>query len=283
MKRRTTLAEAGVPCIFDDACTERLSKVGKLSWAANLKRFGMSLCASAAAYVREAAVVSGNDVNREITKLYRAAVRPKRKYNLVHDLVKGLSAEAKVFLKKRPVPPSLGWRIPDDPDILLDPATQDEACDGIVRLIQTGGKWKRGRKRPKKGRKRQSGVRSWTFEPLLYAPPLRTHPPKRSPELNLVMNLRLAHLEATGMLPPLAVRHVTPTRRLLKTAHPRKRLPPFAQMAKECLVLVGRPDVDVVEMINKLQRQRNAKLKKPAQNKGKKGKRIARRLSPRKP
>jgi hypothetical protein len=177
--------------------------VGKLSWAANLERFGISLCVSAVIYVREAAVVSGNDVNREITKLYRAAVRPKRKYDLVHGLAKGLSAEAKVFLKKRQVPPSLGWSIPDDADILLDPATQDEACDGIVRLIQTGGKWKRGRKRPKKGRKRQSGVRSWTFEPLLYAPPLRTHPPKRNLELNFVMNLRLAYLEATGMQPPL--------------------------------------------------------------------------------
>src|SRR6478752_6408673 len=108
MKRRTTLSEADVPRTFDDACIERLSKVGKLSWAANLERFGISLRVSAVIYVREA-VVSGNDVNREITKLYRAAVRPKRKYDLVHGLAKGFSAEAKLFLKKRPVPPSLGW------------------------------------------------------------------------------------------------------------------------------------------------------------------------------
>ena len=85
MKKPTIIVTSDVPRIFDDACVERLSKTGGLSWAANLERFGTSLRIAIEIYVREYATASSNDVNREIIQLHGAAV--KRNYDLVHRLV----------------------------------------------------------------------------------------------------------------------------------------------------------------------------------------------------
>jgi hypothetical protein len=249
MKKPTIIVASAVPRIFDDACAERLSKILGVSWAANLTRFGASVRVAVTVYVRDFEVTDSNAVNREITTLYREAVRPKPKFDLVADLRSRLSPEARAYLNERAARPSVPWKLPD-PDALLQPSMQAKACDEIVRLCQIGGHWKQGRKRP-------SGRHSMTFVPHLHAPPLRAHVAKRSPELTLLINLQLAVLEATGMLPPQTVRHVTPDSRLPKVRYPRKRLPPFAQMAKECFRLVGRRDVDVGNLMNKLQRRRN--------------------------
>jgi len=261
MKKPAIIAADAVPYIFDVQCIERLAKLGLPSDAPHPERFAPAVLRAVDIYVDEAVVVSSNEINREITGLYRAAVG--REYHDVADRVQLLSAEAHAFLKKRRVPPSLGWKIPDDPDALLDPATQDQVCENIVQLCRIGGRWEKSRDRP-------SGRPSMTFVPHLHAPPLRPHFAKRSAELNFVMNLQLAYRQATDEYPPLAVRRVTPTKRLPKTKHLRKRLPPFALMVRECLKLVGRPDADVVGLINGLQSRANKQLWKlaPKDDKG---------------
>jgi hypothetical protein len=259
MKKPTIIAASDVPCIFDDACVERLSNISKLSWAANLTRFGVSLRDAVAIYVRDFEVAGSNEVNREITTLYREAARPRPKFDLLADLRRRLSPEAVAYLNDRAARPNVPWKLPD-PDVLLQPSTQAQACDDIVRLCWIGGEKKQGRKRP-------SGKHSMTFVADPHAPPLRAHVPKRNLELTLLINLRLAVIEATGMVPPSTARHVTPTNRLSEVRYPRRRLPPFAEMAKECLKLIGRPDVDVVELIKKLQRRRRwAEAAGPTEN-----------------
>jgi hypothetical protein len=269
-----------VPRIFSDQRIRELAAKAKLPLGDDL-RFAAGVREAALIYIAEASAPSHNEVHREVDELLRAADRAvkqrKNKDAAYEDVAKRferLSERTRERLKDRSAR-AAALKMPSA-EAFRDAARRDQACEAISRLCRIGACWKEGRRRP-------GGKRSMTMVSELHAPELQTHPARREAELNFVMNLRLTHLEATGMLPPLAVRHVTPTKNLPKTAHPRKRLPPFAQMAKECLVLLGRRDVDVVEMIQKLQRRRNAMLKKPSQNKGKKGKRIARRLSPRKP
>jgi hypothetical protein len=255
MKRPTTIAADEVPSVFDDKCIQRLAKLGLPPEAKQPERFPPAILKAVETFIRDAAVVSSNDVNREITGLYRAALH--RDYQKTADRVRHLSTAARAFLNKRRVAPGLGWKVPDDPGELLDPATQDQVCENIVSLCRIGAHWKKSRNRP-------SGRPSMTFVPHLHAPPLQRHFPKRSAELNFVMNLQLAYRQATEEMPPLTVRRVTPTKRLIRTKHPRKRLPPFAVMVRECLKLVGRPDADGVELINKLQSRANKQLWKLA-------------------
>jgi hypothetical protein len=269
VKRQPTITADAVPRIFDDERIKRLASEGAKD--ADLEILAKAVRKAVDIYLSEAAAVSSNDIHHQIARLYRAAVR--RKYQETGDRVRKLSAGALAFLKKRRVPPSLGWKIPDDTDVLLDPATQDQACETIVSLCRIGGHWQQGRQRP-------SGRPSMTFVPHLQAPPLRRHFSKRKAELNFVMNLQLAYAEATGKLPPLTARHVTSDKRLASTVHMRKRLSPFALMARECLKLVGRPDADVVELINELQRRANKQLQKLAPKDGKTGKQIRRRPRP---
>ena len=157
MKKPTIIVASDVPRIFDDACTERLSKILGVSWAANITRFGASVRAAVTVYVRDFEVTDSNAVNREITTLYREAVRPKPKFDLVADLRRRLSPEARAYLNERAARPSLPWKLPDAV-VLLQPSTQAQACDDIVRLCRIGGHWMQGRKRP-------SGRHSRTFTP----------------------------------------------------------------------------------------------------------------------
>jgi hypothetical protein len=110
----------------------------------------------------------------------------------------------------------------------------------INRLCSIGGSYVEGRKRPSGKRSRS------TLEPLLHAPALRRHVSKREPERNFVMNLETTWLEATGTKPSLTARHSDRSR----------KLGPFARFGRKCLRLVGAGHVDVVELINELNRRR---------------------------
>jgi len=111
-----------------------------------------------------------------------------------------------------------------NPKALTDRPRRGKACKTIVRLLRVG---------MKKGGKA-----------LLYAPPPRQRPPRREAELNFVMWLEVASLEATGMPPPL-------------TANP-ARPGPFARMVQTCLdrIALG---ANAVEMLYELHRRRKLK------------------------
>jgi len=118
-------------------------------------------------------------------------------------------------------------------DLVRDPKWRDQACEAITRLASYGGRWTEGRKRP-------TGKRSRTWEPLLNAPPIAARPPRREAERELVGWLQRAYFEASNAEPAL-------------TASAEKE-GPFVRFVRECLKLAGAAHVDPVELINKRHR-----------------------------
>jgi hypothetical protein len=157
-------------------------------------------------------------------------------------LLEGLSPQAGDYLLdrlKRPGPRAAGLRLPAAEE-LRDRERCDEACEMIKRICRVVGVFV-------EGRKRQSCKRSSaTFRPLLHAPALQRHLPKREPERNFVMNLQTTWLKATGTKPSRIARHKDASR----------KLGPFARVARKCLLRVGAGHADVVELINELNRRR---------------------------
>jgi hypothetical protein len=124
--------------------------------------------------------------------------------------------------------------------LLLIVSRRDEAGEMMARLCRTGVE-----RIP--GRMRESGRRSRpTFRPLVYAPQLKRHMPKRQPELVFVASLAAAWLRATGNPPAMTADRRAPG--------------PFAKFVKECLDLVGVGHVvNAMNLINKLGRLRRAR------------------------
>jgi integrase len=89
---------------------------------------------------------------------------------------------------------------------------------------------------------RDDGKRSRAWRPLLHAPKRTRNFAKRDAELNFIMWLQAAWLEATNELPSLA-------------ANP-KRPGPFARMVRKSLELIGAGHADAVGLINELSRRR---------------------------
>jgi hypothetical protein len=83
-----------------------------------------------------------------------------------------------------------------------------------------------------------------TMVSMLHAPEAEQHPARREAELNFVMWLRMAYLEATGKPPS-------------HTANP-ARPGPFARMVQLCVNEV-RASANAVEMLNELQRRKKRK------------------------
>src|SRR5262249_162095 len=81
------------------------------------------------------------------------------------------------------------------------------------------------------------GKRSREWRPLLYAPELSRHFPKRTAERNFVMWLSMAWLEAVGRPAPRRAHHFAPG--------------PFARFVQECFRLLG-AHAHAVELINQL-------------------------------
>jgi hypothetical protein len=129
-----------------------------------------------------------------------------------------------------------------DPKSIDNRELRDAACRIVVDLSQRGGRWVEGRKRP-------SGRRSRTWEPLLYAPETRSHPKRREVERAFVMWLQLAFLDAVGMVSAL-------------TASDERR-GPFVRFVQECLRLVGVPEADAVGLINDLHAERSMRRERP--------------------
>jgi hypothetical protein len=239
-KRRPAITPDDVPFVFDDACIHELAAPAKLPPGADSKVFAAGVREAARTYSRDARARDDNKLHHEIAALYNAAHR--RRYERLVALWKDLSPDARRYLEnrlKRPGPIAAGLRFPTVEE-LRDPRRRGEACDMIRRLISIGGNYVEGRNRP-------SGKRSGpTLSPLLYAPAPRRHVSKRGPERNFVMNLETTWLEATGTKPSLTARHRDASR----------KVGPFARFARKCLDLVGVGHVDVVELINELNRRR---------------------------
>ena len=219
-KNRGIPAPQQLSHILDDKFIQGLARQTKLSWAANIPRFAAAIRDAAQIYVAAMATPNGVTMRVEIGGLYSAAAQ--HRYKETATRIGKLSKQTRAFIKKRGDRPMLSLAIPD-PQAFNDPARRDDACETTVRLLRVG--MERGK-------------------PLLYAPNPQPRPPRREDELDFVMWLEVASLEATGMPPPL-------------TANP-ARPGPFARMVQTCLdrIALG---ANAVEMLYELHRRRKLK------------------------
>jgi hypothetical protein len=234
-KRQDPIAATDVPRVFNDVRIEQLAAIGRLPDGADRQRFGESLRQAASIYAQDARSPTVGTIRDDIASLYDAARR--RQYDRAAMLLEGLSPRARAYLEDRLKRPGLrAARLKLPPaNALLNPVRRDQACEMIEHLLRIGGSYI-------EGRKRSSGERSKTWQPVLFAPIPKEHPPKREAELRFVMNLRLAWLEAVGKPPTATVNPSRPDR-------------PFANLVRECLKLVG-AHADAVGLINELHRRR---------------------------
>ena len=213
--------------VFDDDCISRLAKIGKLPPGADIGQFKEGIQCAAQIYARDARIPNDNAVYHEIESLYRAA--EVRDCQQLARLIGSLSPRAARLLNERAARPSVAISFPAVRDF-YNTCRQTAACAKVASLCRVGGH--------NQGRKRRTGKKSRTWQPLLHAPNPRRNFSKRDAERNFVIWLRSAWLDATGDLPS-------------KTADHRKR-GPFVRVAHECLRLVGGEHADAVGLINTL-------------------------------
>jgi hypothetical protein len=228
-KSREPIAAADIQRIFDNACIDKLATIGRLPADADRKRFAEGVREAAGIYAREARASTDNELHAEIAALYRAAER--KRCEQVASLLEKLSLKARELLSKRAV--RLSIELPA-PESLRDTA-QLQSCDMVLKLCQYGGSYVEGRRRP-------SGKRSHTWRPLLHAPKRSRNFAKRDAELNFIMWLQAAWLEATGEQPSMAANAA--------------RLGPFGRVVAESFRLVGASHADAAGLINALNKRR---------------------------
>ena len=229
IKSREPIAAADIQRIFDNACIDKLATIGRLPADADRKRFAEGVREAAGIYAREARASTDNELHAEIAALYRAAER--KRCEQVASLLEKLSLKARELLSKRAV--RLSIELPA-PESLRDTA-QQQSCDMVLKLCQYGGSYVEGRRRP-------SGKRSHTWRPLLHAPKRSRNFAKRDAELNFIIWLQAAWLEATGEQPSMAANAA--------------RLGPFGRVVAESFRLVGASHADAAGLINALNKRR---------------------------
>jgi len=242
VKKERQLPKAqDVPRNFSDHRIWELAAEAKLPIGDEL-RFAAGVREAVLIYISEASAASDNGVQQEVHALLRAADRAvtarKNKDAACEDVAKRierLSERARERLKDRSTR-AAALEMPN-PEAFRDIAQRVEACEAIARLCRVGACWEEGRLRP-------GGKRSITMASTLHAPELQQHPARREAELNFVMWLRLAYIEATGKRPS-------------PTANP-ARPGPFARMVQLCLDKI-QASANAVELLKELQRRSKGK------------------------
>lgn len=235
-KRLTAICLDEVDDVFDDATIDRLVLTAKLPPDIDRRRLAEGIRDAARIYVVEKREPTANDLHAEIGDLFRAASR--KDYEVVVDLLRGLSPSGRASLSDRGSRPGVGLALPQI-ETLADDRRRDDACKAIVALCQIGGRLGEGRRRP-------NGRRSTTWIPVLHAPPSNPHPRKRSAEEDYIMWLGVAWLEATGTRPPRTGLHDKPG--------------PFARLVRECLRLIG-GRADGIAILNRVRGRKRERMR----------------------
>jgi hypothetical protein len=243
VKKERWIPEAqDVPGIFSDQRIRELAAKAELPLGDDL-RFAAGVRDAALIYIRDTRATSDNKVHREIDELLRAADHAVKRrkckdaaYEDVAKQVERLSERTRKLLNKRSARPTVALEMPD-PEAFRDLARRDEACETIAKLCRIGAF-------KKKGRRRADGKQSITMVNILHAPELQQHPARREAQLNFVMWLRVAYVEATGEQPSLTANAERPG--------------PFARMVQACLDEI-RASADAVALLNELQRRKKGK------------------------
>jgi hypothetical protein len=188
--------------------------------------FAAGLRDAARIFARDAHTPTVNELHDEIKRLHNAA--DQQQCEVLANLVEQLSPAGRDMLAAHGVSTEL-----PTPAALRDPALREAACAAVAQLCQHGG------------RHIETSPRNafQNVSPYLHAPEKQRNFPKRGAERDFVMWLQCVWAEATGKMPAVTARHGS-------------GVGPFARFARECLRLVGAPDVDVVELMNGLHRRR---------------------------
>ena len=258
------ISEIDVAVVFNDECIEDLAQLAKIPLSeANRVAFAEGVRVAARILIKEWSEPSLARQRKEIKDLHSAARSASenagqklggQSFTKVAKLLVELSQVSRERLCDRGRRPS--WKFANgglevslpSPDALGDADQRVRACELIADLTHTGGGYVEGRRRP-----RASGghYRSLEWRPFFYAPDARRNFPKRGAERHCLRLLRIAYMEAVGRHPPRAVQRGLPG--------------PFAKMVQKFFELVGPPHaVDVVELINRLDRKRTKRLLKKA-------------------
>jgi hypothetical protein len=255
-KADRAIATEEVPRIFDSNCVENLAKRVPLPAGTDLDLLASDVRTAASIYTKDAREPNANELHHEIEDFYEAAER--RQYERAADLRTRMSSQCVAYLKarlERPGPRAARLKLPSPKDLIdTRPARimyrgkpgsiflrstvsrRDEACEMVERLCRVGANFVRGRNRSS-GKRSRPGLR-----PLLHAPELRRHLPKRQAEREFVVKLAAAWRHATGKLPARTANRRTPG--------------PFVRFVEECLRLVGAQHANAVKLINELDRDR---------------------------
>jgi hypothetical protein len=245
------IAAEEVPRIFDTECMIKLAELACLPAGSDLNRLSSDVQSAATIYARETREPDDNKLHHEIVAFYKAAER--RQYERASSLRKNLSPQALAHLKarlRRPGPRAARLKLPSAADLLdAGPARlvyrgksgglllrsilsrRDQACEMVETICRIGGDIVIGRMRP-------SGKRSRpTLRPVLHAPELQRHPPKRRAELTFVENLTRAWRNATGKAPARTASRLAPG--------------PFVRFVGACLCLAGAKHANAVKLVNR--------------------------------
>jgi hypothetical protein len=240
-KERQIPKAQDVPRIFSDQRIRELAAEAKLPVGDDLS-FAAGVREAALIYISEASAASDNEVYYEVDELLRAADRAVKRrknkdaaYEDVAKRIERLSERTRQLLNERSSRAAT-LEMPH-PEAFRDIARRDEACEAISRLCRIGACREEGRRRP-------GGKRSITIASTLHAPELQQHPARKKAQLNFVMWLRVAYIEATGKRPSPTANPVRPG--------------PFARMVQLCLDKV-QASANAVEMLNELQRRSKGK------------------------
>jgi hypothetical protein len=230
------IAVSDVDRIFNRSKIKKLADTLKLPALGDDPQFAESVRNDIRLFVEAKGRLNNAGLREAISRLYRLTRRAEG-----DDLAAGSLARARDEM------PSDVWdwllagcnpeaRVPTGVEI-VSTETRASAVQQLRHILSYGEFKKKRRKRP-------TGKHSQSFEPRLRVPETEPNRPRSDAERELVRNLGLTYLNATGKPPPRKVDF--------------QKRSSFSQFVHECFELVGAPGGSVTRLINELGQARRA-------------------------
>jgi hypothetical protein len=234
---RSLIVISDVESVFNDAIINELVNILKLKsleWH-DFRRFAQSIRQDVRLFIGAKDRLNNAKLREAIAKLYRLNGRAERgDERAMKRLACAMNAIpqevwdslARVNPKSRDIPTAAE---------IVSPTTRARAVQRLRLALSDGGMIKDGRKRP-------TGKRSRSFEPLLRVPTIEPNRPRGEAQREFVRNLALTYLSTTGKTPPHKVDFQVRS--------------PFSTYVHRCFELAGAPSGDVTRLINEFGRKR---------------------------
>ena len=259
------IAEKDIDCVFNAHAIAELAKYGKLPADTDLTRFGENIRLAAHSYFAERGRTDWKNIGRQIGELYRLIDKADRGGETAAAQLAGqigsIDHHTRRWLEQCVLRPT---SFPS-PDEIMKSQTRRAAVNRLRRILSYGLQRFTDRKRP-------TGKRSISIEPLLRTPQMPREPgdkgvtrasddqPPKRPRTRrgrlrdtavreFVQCLALAYLEATGRSPPRRVN--------LQSQGP------FFRLVFRCFSLARIPTGSVADLINERESNRQKLAKRP--------------------